>query len=151
MPEWRGANGGTSPRVFPNHGAPSVVKAESPVRNTLSAVVAALLAVAGASASAKTGPAHPSVPAVHAVRATSAIVIDGLLEDEVWLKAPAVTAFTQRDPEEGKPVSEATELRVAYDADALYVAARMNDREPARIARQLARRDQRAEADSFTL
>ena len=61
------------------------------------------------------------------------------------------TTFTQRDPEEGKPVSEATELRIAYDDDALYVAARMHDREPARIARQLARRDQSAEADSFTL
>ena len=65
--------------------------------------------------------------------------------------APAVTAFTQRDPEEGKPVSETTELRIAYDEAALYVAARMHDRDPSRIARQLARRDQDAEADAFTV
>ena len=73
------------------------------------------------------------------VRATTAV--EQLTSDEVWLRAAPVTTFTQRDPEEGKPVSEATELRIAYDDDALYVAARMHDREPGRIARQLVRRD----------
>ena len=95
--------------------------------------------------------AHGAVPVVQAIRAGSSIAIDGQLDDEVWLRAPAATAFTQRDPEEGKPVSEPTELRVAFDDDALYVGARLRDREPGRIARQLARRDQQAEADSFTL
>src|SRR5687768_10516735 len=85
---------------------------------------------------------HGSVAVVHAVRASAAIVIDGRLDDEVWLRATAATAFIQRDPDEGKPVSEPTELRMAYDDGALYVGARMNDREPARIGRQLARRDQ---------
>jgi Domain of unknown function (DUF5916)/Carbohydrate family 9 binding domain-like len=107
-----------------------------------------------ADASAQQSPAAPSsnpVPTVQAVRATSAVVIDGRLDDEVWLKAPAVTSFTQRDPEEGKPVSERTELRVAYDEVALYVGVRMFDREASKIARQLARRDQQGEADAFSL
>jgi hypothetical protein len=121
------------------------------MRTILAPVVCAFAIAAAAESGAQTGASHASVPAVRAVRAAAAIVVDGLLDDEAWLRAPAVAAFTQRDPEEGKPVSEATELRVAYDGEALYVAARMNDREPARIARQLARRDQRAEADSFTL
>src|SRR5687768_4715405 len=121
------------------------------MRKIFASVVGAFAIAAAAESAAQTGPSHASVPAVHSVRASSAIVVDGLLDDEVWLRAPVVTTFTQRDPEEGKPVSEATELRIAYDDDALYVAARMHDREPARIARQLARRDQRAEADSFTL
>src|SRR5688572_25938911 len=94
---------------------------------------------------------HGSVAVVNAVRASAAIVIDGRLDDEVWLRAAPATAFIQRDPDEGKAVSEPTELRMAYDDDALYVGARMQDREPARIGRQLARRDQEAEADSFTL
>ena len=114
-------------------------------------VCALALALAAADSAAQTGPNHGAVPVVHSVRATSAIVVDGALTDEVWLRAVPVTSFTQRDPEEGKPVSEATELRIAYDEAALYVGVRLLDREPARIARQLARRDQNAEADSFSL
>src|SRR5687768_13382979 len=121
------------------------------MRKIFASVVGAFAIAAAAESVAQTGASHASVPAVHAVRATTAIVVDGLLNDEVWLRAPAVTSFTQRDPEEGKPVSEATELRIAYDDNALYVGARMHDREPARIARQLARRDQNAEADSFSV
>jgi hypothetical protein len=115
------------------------------------AFVACALALAVADSAAQTGPGHGAVPVVHSIRATGPIIVDGVLNDEVWLRATPVTAFTQRDPEEGKPVSEATELRIAYDEEALYVGARLLDREPARIARQLARRDQNAEADSFSL
>ena len=115
------------------------------------AFVVCALALAVADSAAQTGPNHGAVPVVHTVRATGPIVVDGVLNDEVWLRAVPVTAFTQREPEEGKPVSEATELRIAYDEEALYVGARLLDREPARIARQLARRDQNAEADSFSL
>ena len=94
---------------------------------------------------------HDTVPVVQAIRATAPIVVDGQLNEEVWLRTPPATAFTQREPDEGKPVTEATELRIAYDDTALYVAALLKDREPRRIARQLARRDQDAEADSFTV
>jgi Domain of unknown function (DUF5916)/Carbohydrate family 9 binding domain-like len=114
---------------------------------TLLVLSAGALAYAGQAAPVQ----QPAVPAVQAVRATSPITIDGHLEDEAWLQAPAATDFTQRDPEEGKPATERTELRVAYDETALYVGARMFDREPARIARQLARRDRDAEADAFSL
>ena len=118
---------------------------------TIFSGVFGVLVIVAANSSAQTGPSHQTVPVVHSVRATAPIIVDGLLNDEVWLRAPAVTSFTQRDPEEGKPVSEATEMRIAYDEKALYVAAKMSDREPARIARQLARRDQNAEADSFSV
>jgi Domain of unknown function (DUF5916)/Carbohydrate family 9 binding domain-like len=145
------ANAGRAGAVFRKTNALSAPsKREITMKTTLGSVLIALVAAATGS-SAQTGPAHTAVPAVHSVRATTAIVVDGLLNDEVWLRAPAVTAFTQRDPEEGKPVSETTELRIAYDEAALYVAARMHDRESSRIARQLARRDQDAEADAFTV
>ena len=111
---------------------------------TILGAVFGLLVLASGDSSAQTGASHQAVPVVRSVRATAPIVVDGLLNDEAWLRAPAATSFTQKDPEEGKPVSEATELRIAYDQDALYVAARMHDREPARIARQLSRRDQNA-------
>jgi hypothetical protein len=110
-----------------------------------------VISIAAGVSSAQTAASPQPVPTIHAIRATSPIVVDGLLNDEVWLRAPAVTSFTQRDPDEGKPVSEATEMRIAYDDGALYVAATMHDREAGRIARQLARRDGHAEADSFTV
>jgi hypothetical protein len=94
---------------------------------------------------------HAAVRAVQAVRTTSPMVVDGRLDEEIWERAPAATEFTQREPDEGKPGTEATELRVAYDENALFVGVRLKDREPARIARQLARRDQDAEADTFTI
>src|SRR5688500_2676182 len=104
-----------------------------------------------AGAAGQTPATHGTVPRVHALRTTTPIVVDGQLTEEIWLKTPAATEFIQREPDEGKPVSEATELRIAYDEAALYIGARLRDREPARIARQLARRDQDAEADSFTI
>jgi len=108
-------------------------------------------AFASPASAGQTASPHGPVPVVQATRATAPIVVDGQLSDEVWLRAPAATVFTQREPDEGKPATEATELRVAYDDTALYVGVRLKDREPGRIARQLARRDQDAEADSFTV
>ena len=77
------------------------------MRTVLSGLFGVLL-IAAADSSAQTGPSHQRVPTVHAVKATAPIVVDGLLNDEVWLRAPAATSFTQKDPEEGKPVSENT-------------------------------------------
>ena len=120
------------------------------MRRACSIFLATLLLTA--SAAAQDAPvAHAAVPVIQAARATAPIVIDGRLDDEAWLRATPATAFVQRDPEEGKPVSEETELRVVYDDSALYVGARLRDREPSRIARQLARRDQEGEADGFSL
>ena len=47
--------------------------------------------------------------------------IDGHLDDAVWQEATPLTSFTQREPADGEPASERTEVRLLYDADALYV------------------------------
>ena len=83
------------------------------------------------------------------MRADNAPVIDGRLDDPVWTAAEPIGSFLQRDPVEGDPASEDSEIRVAYDEDALYVAARLFDREPAAIVRQLSRRDVAVEADAL--
>jgi hypothetical protein len=93
----------------------------------------------------------PHAPDVQAVRASSPIVIDGRLDDAAWRAAVPATDFLQRDPDEGKPATERTELRIAYDDDALYIGARMLDREPKRIVRRLSRRDGSADADRIRL
>ncbi len=88
-------------------------------------------------------------PTVTAVRIDRAPTIDGRLDEPVWALAAPVTQFLQTDPEEGKPVSEATEVRVLYDAEAIYVGARLFDREPQRIIRRLGRRDAQPPSDDF--
>jgi hypothetical protein len=56
--------------------------------------------------------------------------IDGNLDDEVWRLASPATGFVQSEPREGRPATEATEVRVAYDAQYLYVAAHMHHHDP---------------------
>ncbi len=60
--------------------------------------------------------------------------IDGLLGEEEWARATIVSDLHQMDPIEYAEASENTEFYVLYDNDALYVAARMWDSRPERIA-----------------
>ncbi len=68
--------------------------------------------------------------------------IDGTLDDALWQAAPAGTDFIQKRPHPGQPSSQKTEVRIAYDPDAIYVGVRMYDTAPDSIVAQLARRDQ---------
>jgi len=88
-------------------------------------------------------------PTVTAVRVNRPPSLDGRLNDPAWALAPPVTALIQRDPNEGKSVSESTVVRVVYDGSALYVGARLFDSAPGRIARRLARRDASTQSDEF--
>lgn len=117
------------------------------------AVAAASLAVAIAlpAHARDDGSRHGSVTAVAAVRANAPIHLDGRLDDAVWSRATPADGFRQRDPEEGKPATERSELRVAYDDDALYVGFRLFDSEPGRIVKRLSRRDDRSDADQVRL
>jgi hypothetical protein len=82
-------------------------------------------------------------PVAHAVARAGDIVIDGRLGDAGWRDAPAIGDFTQQQPDEGLAPTQRTELRIVYDDDALFVAARMFDSEgPRGVRRQLVRRDQ---------
>ncbi len=85
---------------------------------------------------------------IRAERVHEAMSIDGLLSEDVWHR-PGLTTFTQRLPNEGSAPSQRTEVWLAYDDDALYVAARMYDSAPDSIIRILGRRDADATADWF--
>jgi hypothetical protein len=86
---------------------------------------------------------------VRAARASSEIVLDGSLTDAAWAAALPVSDFTQREPNEGAPATERTDVRVLYDDHALYIAARMWDRSPDSVRAQLARRDRISNSDRF--
>ena len=108
----------------------------------------AAFAVTALGASAAFAQPQP-VRELTAVRAVPPPVIDGRLDDAVWAAAVPAGGFLQRDPDEGKPATEDTYIRLAFDDHALYVAAEMRDRDPSAIARQLSRRDVPVEADAL--
>src|SRR5439155_7978485 len=83
--------------------------------------------------------------------ASERIRVDGKLDDPAWSKATPADQFTQRDPNEGQPVSERTEVRILIGEDALFVGARLYDREPGKIRRRLVRRDENLASDYFAL
>jgi hypothetical protein len=112
---------------------------------------ATLMVTLGLGGIAAAAPQAAPPPELHAFRTTKAPVIDGRLTDECWTLAAPATEFTQLDPEEGKPATEQTEIRFAYDDDALYVGVRLFDREPGRIVRRLSTRDSDADADRVTV
>src|SRR6266513_2205573 len=88
-------------------------------------------------------------PTVTAVRVDAGVSLDGRLDEPAWALATPVTAFLQIDPDEGAAASESTEVRVLYDADAVFVGARLFDSEPRRIVSRLARRDASTHSDEF--
>src|SRR5512138_470028 len=67
------------------------------------------------------GSAGAAPQPVRAQPSTSPIVLDGKLDDAAWATAAAAGGFLQRDPDEGAPATESTELRVVFDDHALYV------------------------------
>ncbi len=93
-------------------------------------------------------PRDPVAP-VRAVRLAAPVAVDGRLDEPAWQAPPAVTRFTQRDPVEGAAPRESTWVWVAYDEQALYVAARLWDSRPDSIIAQLVRRDVTTSSDRF--
>jgi hypothetical protein len=92
--------------------------------------------------------AAPPRKTIAAVRTAGPIVVDGILSESVW-KTAARSDFTQSDPLDGQAPTERTEVWVAFDADSLYVAARLHDSEPDKVIGLLGRRDEITDSDWF--
>lgn len=78
--------------------------------------------------------------------------IDGILNDSAWTKASIATDFIQNFPQYGIPASTRTEVKVVYDNNAIYIAARLYD-DPALIRKQITARDaeQQSDLDYFSV
>jgi hypothetical protein len=94
---------------------------------------------------------HEDAPVLRAAPTRERPRIDGRLDDAVWASAPVMDRFTQRDPHEGEPASERTEVRILIGDDALYVGARLYDHDPGKIRRRFVRRDVDLASDYFSL
>ena len=75
------------------------------------------------------------------------VALDGRLDEPFWSRVIPAGDFMQVDPANGKPATEPTEVRIAYDADALYLGVTCFDSEPERGIAYQRRRDEFLQSD----
>ncbi|HEX6405577.1 MAG TPA: carbohydrate binding family 9 domain-containing protein, partial [Gemmatimonadales bacterium] len=97
----------------------------------------------------RAGGAHAHAREIRAAQLEGSVEVDGHLNEPGWARAEPASGFTQTDPIEGQPATESTEVRVLIGADALYIGARLYDREARRVKAVLARRDDDVESDEL--
>jgi hypothetical protein len=93
-------------------------------------ITAALLAVPASGygqADSLVNPERMPRPETRAVRASSAIDIDGRVDEPAWAAAVPITGFIQAQPNTGAPATERTLTRVLYDDGHLYISAICHD------------------------
>jgi len=97
--------------------------------------------------------AQTQVKKIEAIKATKAPKIDGDIDDEVWKNAPVASDFVELNPTAGRheKAEERTEVKILYDDNAIYIAARMYETSSAKIAKELTTRDNIAHDDFFGL
>jgi hypothetical protein len=61
---------------------------------------------------------------VSAARFRTPPVIDGMISEEAWFTSEPVTSFIQREPQNGEPFSQKTEVYFGLDENNLYIAFR---------------------------
>jgi len=93
------------------------------------AALAVMALLVPATATAQNG----SRPSYRATETGAPPVVDGVLSEPQWSDAAPLGDFVQRVPTDGEPASEETEVRVLFDADAIYVGAWLFDSDPSRI------------------
>ena len=109
----------------------------------LTAVMAATCLLGVAALAAAQPPPPPPLPKqARAVRVHGRQPhLDGKLDDEVWRQAVFIADFAQKEPVQGAPPGDPTEVGFLYDDDALYMGARMHSRDAASIRGLVGRRD----------
>ena len=89
--------------------------------------------------------AQSAAPPARALRATRLTgpgpKVDGLVDDAVWTAIVPFGDFVQQDPREGEAATEKTEVRLAYDAQNLYIGVVAFDTDPGGIIYTQSRRD----------
>jgi hypothetical protein len=84
---------------------------------------------------------EPVLLGAEAIRVDQAPKLDGTLNDTLWQSAKLITEFRQREPHEGEPATEKTEVRILYTRHAVYFGIHCYDSEPSRIIATELRRD----------
>ncbi len=90
-----------------------------------------------------------TVSRISVVQLTSADIVrlDGVLDEAVWQRGEPVTDFLQREPDNGAPATERTEVRVLRDRNRLILGVMLYDSEPDNVLGNQMQRDQAFDAD----
>src|SRR3954462_12536487 len=120
----------------------------------LAFVVASIFYSTSAVAQPAQAQASPAPASTRATAASPALaerppVIDGRDDDAVWKAATVIDGFRVFAPKEDGDPTFPTEVRVAYDAENLYIFARMFDPHPDSILSLLSRRDVKTQSDQI--
>ena len=87
---------------------------------------------------------------LNALRVAASPRIDGRLAEEDWRRAEEASGFLQYEPNNDRPASLDTVVRVLFDDHNLYVGAVMKDPDPRHILMEMGLRDEHnLNADSF--
>ncbi len=78
---------------------------------------------------------------VRGVRLSTALRIDGRLDEAVYTQVPPMSDFIQNDPHEGAPASEKTDVWVFFDDRNVYIVGRCWESRPESIVANEMRRD----------
>src|SRR5262245_26529351 len=112
-------------------------------------LVGLLVAVDAAPALGQTPLAPVTVrPRVEAIRGTQDLKVDGRLDEGVWQQARFVRDFVQRDPHQGQPATQKTEVGFVYTEDALYIGARLHV-DSGQVRALVTRRDREETSDQL--
>ena len=128
---------------------------KNPSRSYRSLVQSLFLAaplILSCKANARPGGAIPPVPqgeprVAEAIPVDHKPRLDGSLDDPLWQSAKIITDFRQREPYEGEPATEKTEVRIVYTPTAIYFGIHCYDSEPSRIVATELRRDVNQDLD----
>ncbi|MFM2268536.1 MAG: hypothetical protein RL757_1977 [Bacteroidota bacterium] len=77
------------------------------------------------------------------------IKIDGKLDESAWLRAQPTDQFLEFEPTPFQKTVSPSEVRVAYNNRAIYIAAKLFDAHPDSVMRQLTPRDKTGQTDLF--
>ena len=78
---------------------------------------------------------------------TERIVLDGRLDEGIWLRALPARDFIQIDPRNGDPATEPTEVRMVFSKDTFYMGVTAYDSEPDKWLGFQRRRDEFLSSD----
>ena len=114
----------------------------------------ALLMISALKESSQAQNQRPTVPIssvriAQAVRVEGAPKLDGTLDDPSWQKAVPITDFRQREPFEGKPATDSTEIRILYTRSAIYFGIICRSSVPRSVVATQLRRDVTQELDDY--
>ncbi|GJQ64588.1 MAG: hypothetical protein SCALA702_36410 [Melioribacteraceae bacterium] len=83
-----------------------------------------------------------SVKKIEAVKASLSPVVNGYPDDAIWNNIPAAKNFVQYEPSNGKSATFDTEVKFAYNDEALFILAKMYENNSDSIWQDMGRRDE---------